>query len=79
MDVIYVISVTQFRRDQASLIDMQSSDPASTRRGTGVVVMLVGHVEITWGTMWKCLDMIHYRSLQCELLTYPHISTYFPT
>ena len=29
--------------------------PASTRRGTHVIFMLVGHVEITWGNMWKCL------------------------
>ena len=29
--------------------------PASTRRGTDVIFMLVCHVEITSGNMWKCL------------------------
>ena len=29
--------------------------PASTRRGTDVIFMWVGHVEITWWNMLKCL------------------------
>ena len=34
----------------------QSFDiPASTHLGTNVVFMLDGHVEITWGNMWKYL------------------------